>query len=131
VFVLGIALNYPVYTSHTVAMRLYRPGYDLVEIDSWQLPEKVAWKKAPDLAAQEKELDRLMLTTDEASRPAIWLGRTLRPGSASAAHRQALLFGASEYERLAASAQSSHPNPNESSRRLVEKAGTLRALADK
>lgn len=92
--VLGIALNYLTHTSHSVALRIYRPGYELVEVKSWEAVNKVVWRLAPDLAGQQHALDALLP-----------LGR-LEPGSPSAAHREILLFGASEYERLASMAQS-------------------------
>src|SRR5579862_1521868 len=49
----------PDQTDHAVALRLYRPGYELVEIGSWQHVNRVEWKRAPDLQAQVKVLDRL------------------------------------------------------------------------
>jgi hypothetical protein len=129
--VFGIALNYPVYTSHTVALRLYRPGYELVEIDSWQLAAKIAWREAPDLEAQERVLDRLYPLGSETPEYCFvgFLSRRLNPGSKSEAHREVLLFGASEYERLATSARSTLSNPEDLCKRLAEKAKTLHTLA--
>jgi hypothetical protein len=110
--VVGIALNFLTYTDHSVAVRLYRPGFDLVEIKSWERAHRVAWKPAPDLDAQEKALDGLLPFGG------------LEPGSGSAAHKDALLFGAAEYERLAAGASS--PEQRE---RLAAKASKLRGRA--
>src|SRR5262249_55337083 len=57
--VIGVALNYLTYTDHTMAVRLYRPGFDLVEIKSWDAVREVAWTPAPDLAGRETALDNL------------------------------------------------------------------------
>lgn len=76
----------------SVALRLYRPGYDLVEIGSWEGANRVEWKPAVDVSAQEKVIDRLFSDCFRYSQA---------KGSGSPAHREALLFGASEYERLA------------------------------
>jgi hypothetical protein len=112
--VIGGVLNYLTYTSHSVAVRLYRPGYDLVEIRSWQRVNRVAWKPTADLGIQENALDRL-LPLDR-----------LEGGSRSPAHRKTMLFGAAEYERLASVAQS-----QDDQARLATKAGELRKRAEK
>jgi hypothetical protein len=80
--------------SHSVVLRLYRPGYELVEIKSWDRAAPVQWRQAADLESQEKALAALF--------PVERLGG----GKEEPAHRRALLFGAAEYERLAATAQS-------------------------
>jgi hypothetical protein len=134
IFVFGIALNYPVFISHSLAMRLYRPGYELVELDSWDLPEKITWKPASDLQSQERALDRLFLRDEkDALGPAQWpiISHCLSPGSKSRAHRRALLFGASGYERLATSDLGSGPERTEERSRLQRKALDLRELASK
>ncbi len=110
--IVGIALNYLTYTSHSLALRLYRPGYELAEIKSWDLVSRVAWKRAADLEAQEGALDKLLPE---------W---RLEAGSTAPAHRDALLFGASEYDRLAAAAQST-----DQQKRLAAKASKLRERA--
>lgn len=81
----------------SVALRLYRPGYELVEIRSWEGTNRVAWKPTADLLEQEKALDRLFAGVSSAT----GFGCIQDKGSVSAAHHKALLFGASEYERLA------------------------------
>jgi hypothetical protein len=142
-YVFGIALNYPVYTSHSLGLELYRPGYELVELDSWQFSREIVWKKADDLRAQEQALDRLFLMTaeDRANKPASVnvLGRRLQywgmisaqlsPGSESTDHRRVLLFGASEYERLRSSAKASGDEGEAVRCRLESKAQDLRKLA--
>jgi hypothetical protein len=133
IYVFGVALNYPVYTSHSVALKLYRPGYELVELDSWEVPGMIVWKEAPDLASQEKALDRLFLreAPDSANEPRSWvrIGRRLSPGSEGAEHQRVLLFGASEYERLASGAAASGSEEGTTCGRLRSKARELRELA--
>jgi hypothetical protein len=109
VFVIGIAVNYFVETDHWVALRLYRPGFELVEIRSCELANRVLWKLAPGLEAQEKALDALFAYPE-------YYGSSPPP-----AHKAALLFGASEYERLASLAI-----VPEQRKRLADKAKSLR-----
>ena len=135
IFVLGIALNYPVFLSHSLAAKLYRPGYDLVELESWDLPVRIAWKRAEDLKSQKRALDRLFLMDREAEKtePKQWplIGRCLSAGAESSAHRHALLFAASEYERLAASELASGPERDGIRSELRSNAEELRKLAEK
>jgi hypothetical protein len=134
IFVFGVALNYPVYMSHSLALRVYRPGFDLVELDSWDIPAEIVWKQAADLCSQERALDRLLLMSaeEDENKPRQWLtvGSRLSPGSQSAEHRRVLLFGASEYERLASKATASGPESEAANSRLQSKAQELRKLAD-
>ena len=51
-YVFGVALNYPLCISHSLGLKLYRPGYELVELESWEQPRKIDWNEAPDLASQ-------------------------------------------------------------------------------
>jgi hypothetical protein len=110
---IGIALNYVTYNDYSVALRLYRPGYELTEVKSWQLTNRVAWKPATEIATQEAALDALLPIA------------RLEGGSKTEAHREALLFGASEYERLAAAAVSIEQAEN-----LGAKAKKLRERAE-
>jgi hypothetical protein len=96
-YVVGVALNYPIITGHSVAVRLYRPGYELIEVKPGENVDKADWKAAPDLASQEKALDDLFCHVGRDGDSHFLLA----PGSASATHKQALYFGAAEYERLA------------------------------
>jgi hypothetical protein len=120
--VLGVALNYPTLTSHSVAVRLYRPGYKLIEFKAGESVDAIVWKAAGDLAAQEKALDDLYTY----GTGVFWL----EAGSASESHRQALLFGVSEYDRLAALTQAQGPTCEVAAARLAGKAQMLKALAD-
>jgi hypothetical protein len=111
-----IALSYEHLKHHTVMVRLYRPGCQTVEVSSWSLPEQVVWTGVADLKGQENAVDNLVAaqpfpffpeTPEERNAkragqesPGSMLG-CLAPGSESPEHRKALLFAASEYERLA------------------------------
>jgi hypothetical protein len=131
-YVFGIVLNYPAYISHSLELHLYRPGHKLVDLESWQLPKAIAWEKVDGLQAQEQTLDRLFLVA-EADRADKRLEPPIRarlsPGSVSVEHRKALLYGASEYERLASTSAASAPENQEVYSRLLTKAKELRDLA--
>lgn len=90
--VIGVALNYIVHTNHTVGLRIYRPGFELVEIHSWEDGDNIVWISAPDIAAQEQVLDRMF--------PINRLDHNCKAKQ----HTRAMLFGASEYDRLAGEA---------------------------
>jgi hypothetical protein len=111
--VIGVAVNFLTYTTHSVAVRLYQPGYELVEIKSWERTDTIVWTPAKDLEAQEKALDGLYF---------VWF---LDPGSEAERHKQALLFGAGEYDRLATLSTS-----RELRKKLIQKADALRKRAD-
>lgn len=100
------------YVNNSIALRLYRPGYEVIAIKSWERAKPINWIRAADSYSQEKVLDKL-LPFDE-----------LEPGWVSEAHRAALLFGAAEYERLAAATQSDRKKV------LADKAERLRRRAD-
>jgi len=105
-----LVVNALIHTRHSLALRLYRRGYELVEIDSWGSVKEVEWKPAGDLEDQVTALDRLLTGYQET-------------GPLSPAHRDALLFGAAEYERLAEEAQTT-----EQQRRLLYQANDLREV---
>jgi hypothetical protein len=136
----GSDLNFekpPEKTEHSVALRLYRPGYELVEIGAWEQVDRVCWKPAPDLKAQTKALDQLTSASLSEGSSAFFeqkygLDQILPKsatvpeiGSVSPEHRAALLFAAAEYEKLATGASS----PDEQ-KELKAKATELRKLAD-
>ena len=101
IVIIGV-LSHRIRESESVAVRLYRPGYELVEIGPWERTDRVEWKPAPDLSAQETAIDHLFGgRRGGPRRPFARYGCWQDKGSASAAHRGALLFGADEYERLA------------------------------
>lgn len=59
-YVAGGAINYNVGRRHDTRVRLYREGYELVEIPAWGWPGSIVWTRATDLAAQEKAVDDLV-----------------------------------------------------------------------
>ncbi|MBI3412328.1 MAG: hypothetical protein HY040_28750 [Planctomycetes bacterium] len=144
---LCVALNFVVHTHHTLELRLYRPGYETVEIKSWDLTKEIAWKKADDLAEHEKAIDDLLSgpRRDWGSFPHLMRAKleapgtssksnkavefNLQPGSESRAHKKALLFGAEEYERLAASFAATNDELRDTQARLLAKAAWLRKRA--
>jgi len=143
-----IALVYDGHTRHSVMVRLYRPGWQTVEIKAGEKTGRVIWKEAADAAAREQAVDDLLSTwqTDgpgqlEARHQPSYLSepgkavpprdttvfRSLAPGSAGAGHRQALRFAATEYDRLAERLGVDH----EARARLADKAKWLRELCEK
>jgi hypothetical protein len=134
-----VALVYGGRTHHTLLVRLYRPGWQTIEINSWESTRQVVWKPAIDLASQEKAVDDVV-STWETDREAIFgrdagndpksnlACRSLAPGSSSAEHREALRFLAAEYERLAKLALGDQAR-EEIRNRLSNKADHLRALS--
>ena len=113
IIMIGIALNWSHSESQTMSMRLYRPGYESVELKSWQNTNRIGWKSATDIGSQETALDELFRKN------------RLAKGSSDAEHRESLLFGAREYERLAGA----NPDANVTDR-LKIKASALRKRAD-
>ena len=89
-------------TNHTVRLRFYRPGYNLVEVHSWQTEADLSWREVPEMEGREKALDALLGPSERGGEKGTnWGFDRLAPGSASIDHRCALLFAASEYERVA------------------------------
>ncbi len=109
-----VSLIYDGATHHTVMVRLYRPGYQTVEIHSWQKDRRLKWVEASSLDEQETAIDELVSTWNTAPvrlqnhvaatgfvpprDPIVF--RYLAPGSALDEHQRTLQFVASEYERL-------------------------------
>ena len=69
---------------HESKIVLYRPGYDLVVIQSWERRKTIDWKPAVSIAAQERAVDDLVSAAPF-----------------SPAQRRENSFVADEYERLA------------------------------
>jgi hypothetical protein len=133
-------LGYAPLRHHTMTVRLYRPGCQTVEVESWTLPHQVIWTGVGDLAGQEKAVDDLVSARmnkiwvppdpsvtgyDESS--ALLFG-SLAPGSKSPEHCKALLFAASEYERLAKGV-ADNPSAQTIRDRMMRKAAWLREHA--
>jgi hypothetical protein len=86
-FVPILVVNAALHKSQSLSVRLYRPGYELIEVRPWQRAGEINWLPAVDFKAQEDTLDRLMKGI---------------PLVGPASHRESLRFVAAEYERLAA-----------------------------
>jgi hypothetical protein len=117
-------------TEHGVTLRFYRPGYETIAIKPGDGIRELQWKEAPDLSAQAKAVDDLLRGASLKSSRKIAVQQILEPGTKSPAQREALRFGASEYERLARELTSSGPEVRAMQRDLLEEAETLRALAE-
>jgi hypothetical protein len=140
VIIIGVALNYHFHYHDGVLVRLYRPGYELVQFRSWQIGKKLEWTPVADLAGREKAIDDLLdgcgtvnncwPAAERLTGTAAWdVPGGLRPGSHSEAHRATLAFAASEYERLL---QTTATECDEAvTRRLLDKAEKVRALMTK
>ncbi len=132
VFIFAGALNHHIKFDYSVALRVYRPGFELAEIEPWERAKQINWIPAPELDAQDAVLDRLFpLDLDDLDDRDDWDDWSVLPyrnvglGSESTAHRKALLFGADEYDRLAAIAVLP-----EDRGRLTAKASRLRKRAE-
>jgi hypothetical protein len=139
------ALGFCNLKHHSVMVRLYRPGCQTVEVGSWDLPHEIKWTGAADLAGQEKAVDdlletwqanmylRMFMRQDRERHPSQEpspesLFGCLAPGSKSPGYHQALLFAASEYERLA-KATADDPSAQAIRDRMMNKATWLRERA--
>jgi hypothetical protein len=144
-YMFGVALSFGQHTQYTVKVRLYRPGYQTGEINSWELGKTVEWKPAATVADQEAAIDALVSTwettadftqnwlishhPDPAQRPdGPARFAFLSPGSTSEAHCEALRFAAGEYERVSGLAVQA--GQAEIARRVGEKVAKLRELAN-
>jgi hypothetical protein len=129
-YILGIALNYSVGRVHTTRLRMYRPGYELVERASWDPVDNVHWKPTIDWSAQEKAIDELVyrpaVTDAEVARrkkPLALVGHYSSLTAGLTISKPVAEFVAAEYDRVAALA----PTPAEAAR-LHGKARQLREL---
>ena len=118
------------YTSHSIAVRLYRPGYETIELKPGQPASALHWHEAAGLAAQEKAVDELLGVSplERIDAKSSLQQRRLESGTKSAAHREALLFAAREYERLAGTMTPDLEEPVTRAR-LIDKSNRLKALA--
>jgi hypothetical protein len=135
-----VSVLYDGSTHHTIMVRLYRPGYQTIEIHSWQKNGRAKWIPTSSLDEQEIAIDELLSTWNTTpERLQNQIARTgfvpprdpfvfhyLARGSTLDEHQQALQFAASEYERLLR--QATAPDMRE---RLNGKAKALRELAAK
>jgi hypothetical protein len=106
---------------HAMRVRLYRPGYKLVELESWDSQDKISWQPAADWQAQELAVDNLVgcPVLRHPTVPGPSKSRDVLQPPTTPEAKQALVFAAGEYERVAMQA----PTPDEANR--------LRAKAQK
>jgi hypothetical protein len=126
-------LGYWQRTHPTMRVRLYRRGYETVQIGPWDWRQKVDWKPAVTLEAREKAVDDLISTKETNDliqiNPAVWSNARADYGLGAPrtdVQRDALLFVAGEYERLADAALF---HSAEITGRLRDKARQLREVA--
>jgi hypothetical protein len=134
---IGIWNHWPTLTTHSIAVRLYRRGYETTQLRPGENDPDRAWTPATDVAALEKAVDDLLgvspLESTSPLKPVTGIGHRSPPalelGTLSSGHRQALLFAAGEYEWLAG--QVSDPDADEQAirARLRDKANRLKDLA--
>lgn len=136
-----VALVYHIHYHDGCHVRLYRPGFELVEFKSWQFGKQLEWKTALSLVDQEMAIDNLITScgTIRGQLTPSWRGDDhgdtwkpsagLSPGSFSEQHKTALLFAATEYERLAT--MNGLSGSESDVRRLREKAEMLRKHASR
>jgi hypothetical protein len=131
---------YDTATHHTVMVRLYRPGYHTLELESWQSNDRIHWVEATKPVEQEQAIDDLVstwkTTPQRLQNQAAFNGfvpprdpivfRYLAPGTTTDEHRDALLFAAAEYSRVLSTAADA-----ETKARLQAKATALREMAAK
>jgi hypothetical protein len=135
-----VAFIYDSSRHHTIMVRLYRPGYHTIEMESWRKEGRMQWTPAPSPEEREQAIDDLVSTwrTSPARlqnkyasqgfvppRESI-VFRYLAPGSTANGHRTALAFAAGEYERLA-----NDVTEKDLHARLEDKAKELRQLANR
>jgi hypothetical protein len=135
----------------SLLVRVYRPGFQTIEVQAWDKSHELQWTPATDLVAQELAIDDLLadpaipLTknpwknqTGNGARQVRWWEQKdqkspplgLQPGSVSPSQRSALVFAASEYERLANSPAASTLNLQPHRERLQQKAIWLKRYAE-
>jgi hypothetical protein len=130
-----MTVAYKGHTGHTLLLRLYRPGYELIEVDSWKSLDHPVWKEAKALEQQEKAVDDLLSTAGPHPNPFVppLPGRinldNLPGGSTSEAHKNVLLYAASEYDRLVQSNLAAEKDAELIRQRMKDKAAKLRILA--
>jgi hypothetical protein len=134
----------------TIKLRLYRSGWETVQLESWASTSSIKWQRAQDLLAREKAIDAIV-KCDDPGRGVLmekWLADFVQlfprevffelgelyqgvlPGSRLPQHKEVLLFVAEEYERLAAAESCSNAN-RDGLMRLSNKAKWVRALAER
>jgi hypothetical protein len=98
----GSGPGFLIDTTHALCLRLYRPGFKTVELDTVEPQDKVTWEPAKNVLDRETALDDLFgVTKVIVPKGDPEVVRTLEPGAKSKEHKAALQFGAMEYATLA------------------------------
>lgn len=136
-------VKYSAHTHNAVCVRLYRPGWQTVEVARPEAARHLSWVKAEGTRAREKAVDDLLSTwkTDSSGQAEYYrkirsgdgtprqpedttLFRCLAPGSAGGQHRWLLLFAADEYQRIPdpemMSSESPPADPHDYDRRMAK-----------
>ncbi|HEV3438361.1 MAG TPA: hypothetical protein VG122_13435 [Gemmata sp.] len=122
VYVVGVALNYNIGCLHSTRVRIYRPGYQAIELEPWDSTEKVQWYPTTNWIEQEKAIDAL-LKLPVVGIPPVIVNHTPPCDAGYISTKATDLFAAAEYERVASLA----PTP-EDAVRLRQQAEQLRKL---
>ena len=138
-----LALSYGQRWDHTVRVRLYRRGYELLELCSWEWPRDIDWKRADYPASAELAIDSLLAPSGQQLQPinsgaGHWLSVRgceeprefwhLKPSGLASQHRQSLEFAIAEYDHLATACQTTDQTV---AQRCAQKAERLRVLLQK
>jgi hypothetical protein len=123
----GTPPGFLIDTTHTLTLRLYRPGFKSVDLDPNAPQMRVVWESAADVLERETALDELF-----AMKPVIVpkgdppVERKLEPGLKSKEHLAALQFGAAQYLALVnAMGDPKRDDLKEIKARLIKKVGQL------
>lgn len=127
----GTAPGFLIDTTHSLRLRLYRPGFKTVDLEAVEPQGKVFWEPAADALARETALDDLFgLKPVVGAKGEALVERVLEPGSKSKEHLAALQFGIEQYTALAASlGEPKTDDLRELKARLTGKVTRFQALA--
>jgi hypothetical protein len=118
---------------HTLRERLYRRGYEVIDVHSWQGTQPVIWKEISGTSEEEKAIDALLAPIHAASSKEADGTQFLHlePGSVSPQHQDSLRFAAAEYEYLAKKLEALGEDNDDAYDRCRAKARALRDLASR
>jgi hypothetical protein len=131
---IGLVNERVMANKHTLAVRFYRVGYETINVGPGDVSKDLDWKAVYDLSGQEKAVDDLIGANsryfDKDRRYSVNDNRAPASGRNSAAHREALLFCAAEYDRIAWFVTPKESDADGMRSRLEKKSKRLRALVD-
>jgi hypothetical protein len=124
----GLANQRTVWTTHTVAVRFYRRGYETITVGPGDVSKDLVWKPVTENTGLEKAVDEL-IDCDTGHYTWHYGKRGPASGENSAAHREALLFCAAEYNRIARLVTPNGPDADGLRSSLEKKSQQLKDLA--